>query len=127
MIEEFKSSRKHSMSVCRPKPSPQRMHRRCACRMIEESKSSKSSPHVCMQAEAFTPEDAQTLRLPDAQERAQLQDPLARLENGERDKAVARGEAVRMSHLRELNNERYKDDYAANKALRRRLRCVPPW
>lgn len=77
-----------------------------------------------MQAEGFTPEDAQTLRLPDEHERARLQDPLARLEHGERDKAVAREEAVRMSHLREINNERYKDDYTANKALRRRLRSV---
>ena len=76
------------------------------------------------QAEGFTPEDAQTLRLPDDQERARLQDPLARLEHGERDKKLAREEAVRMSHLREINNERYKDDYAANKALRRRLRCA---
>ena len=47
------------------------------------------------QAETFTPEDAQTLRLPDDAEKARLQDPLSRLENSERDKSVARNEAVR--------------------------------
>ena len=43
-----------------------------------------------LQAETFTPEDAQTLSLPDDAEKAKLQDPLSRLENAERDKSVAR-------------------------------------
>ena len=46
------------------------------------------------QAETFTPEDAQTLALPDDAAKARLLDPLHRLEHSENDKAVARSEAV---------------------------------
>ena len=72
--------------------------------------------------EEFTPEDAQTINLPDAEERARLNDPLARLEHDERAKAIAREDAFRMSDLRSDSDARWKDDYAGNKALRRRLR-----
>lgn len=75
-----------------------------------------------LQVEAFTSEDAQTIGLMDDEERARLNDPLARLEHTEHAKAVAREEAVRMSDLRTDSDARWKDDYAANKGLRRRLR-----
>lgn len=76
------------------------------------------------QAENFTSEDAQTIRLMDEEERAQLNDPLARLEHDEDAKAVAQEEAHRMSDLRSSSEARWKDDYEGNKSLRRRLRCV---
>ena len=72
--------------------------------------------------EEFSSEDAQTIHLPDAEERAQLNDPLARLEHDEHSKAVAREEAMRVSDLRADSDDRWKNDYAGNKALRRRLR-----
>lgn len=75
-----------------------------------------------MQVEEYTSEDAQTLHLRDAEEKAQLDDPLARLEHDEHAKAIAREDAVRMSHLRESSEARWKNDYENNKNLRRRLR-----
>ena len=72
--------------------------------------------------EEFSAGDAQTIHLPDAEERAQLDDPLARLEHDERAKAIAREDAIRVSGLRADSDARWKDDYAGNKALRRRLR-----
>lgn len=81
---------------------------------------------LCMwplQMEEFSSEDAQTIHLPDAEERAQLMsDPLSRLEHDEAAKAIAREDAVRMSDLRTDSDARWKDDYVGNKALRRRLR-----
>jgi len=48
----------------------------------------------------------------------------ARLENGQIDKAKAMGERERLAALRVDNEDKYGNDYASNKALRRRLRAV---
>uniref|UniRef100_A0A061R9W8 Coiled-coil domain-containing protein 130 n=1 Tax=Tetraselmis sp. GSL018 TaxID=582737 RepID=A0A061R9W8_9CHLO len=50
--------------------------------------------------------------------------PFARLENGEIDRAKAMGERERLTAMRMDSDRKQRDDYVANKALRRRLRGV---
>ena len=78
-----------------------------------------------LQAETWTAESAETIELPDKDEEeaaAPLGDPFYKLERGETDKRKGRELGARVAELFHDSNEKFKDDYSINKALRRNNR-----
>lgn len=77
------------------------------------------------QIEAFTAEDAETIELPDDNERAALSaDPLARLERSTLQAQAAASGRAQLLSLAEESELKHKDDYKLNKALRAKLRAA---
>ena len=65
------------------------------------------------------------MELPDREEEAAvapLDDPFSKLERGETDKRKGRELGVRVAELFHDSNEKFRDDYSINKALRRNNR-----
>lgn len=80
--------------------------------------------HTHTQEETWTAADAETMELPDSAERPNLDDPFAKLEHGNEDSRRGRESRTRLTELYTDSSAKFKDDYAANKALRRAMRCV---
>lgn len=79
-----------------------------------------------MQEETYTAEDAGTHELPDREESGRPADVLQRLEAATVDRRRGLEGAERLAELLRDAGVKYGDDYAMNKALRRRLRCAAP-
>ena len=78
---------------------------------------------MCEQEETYTAEDAGTHELPDREESGRPADVLQRLEAATEDRRRGLEGAERIAELLKDAGAKYGDDYAMNKALRRRLRC----
>ena len=76
------------------------------------------------QEEGYTAEDAGTHELPDREHAGRPGDALARLEAATEDRRRGLEGAERLAELAKDAQARFGDDYAMNKALRRRLRCA---
>ncbi len=77
------------------------------------------------QVETWTAADAETMELPDSKDRPDMADPFARMEHGEEDRRQGRRLRHRLLELRADAEVKFGDDYAANKALRKAMRCAP--
>jgi Saf4/Yju2 protein len=76
-----------------------------------------------LQEETWTAADAETMELPDSDERPKLNDPFAKLEHGNDDARRGRDARNRLTELYSDSAAKFQDDYATNKALRRAMRC----
>jgi len=81
-------------------------------------------PSQRRQEEGYTAEDAGTHELPDREAAGRPGDALARLEAATEDRRRGLEGAERLAELAKDAQARFGDDYAMNKALRRRLRCT---
>eukprot|EP00850_Spirogloea_muscicola_P021391 SM000247S08280 [mRNA] locus=s247:183967:186607:+ [translate_table: standard] len=73
--------------------------------------------------EDFDPDDAETMVLPDTQEKEKLSDPLYRLEHGGEDKRRAKEAEPLLTRLQKVTDVRHADPYSLNKELRAQLRA----
>ena len=81
---------------------------------------------LAWQEETYTAEDAGTHELPDREESGRPADVLQRLEAATVDRRRGLEGAERLAELLKDAGAKFGDDYAMNKALRRRLRCAAP-
>eukprot|EP00877_Chromochloris_zofingiensis_P001314 jgi/Chrzof1/11183/Cz05g27070.t1 len=105
------------------------MHHHCGCKITIQT-DPKNAEYVVTEGgrqkiEAFTAEDAETIELPDDNERAALSaDPLARLERSTLQAQAAASGRAQLLSLAEESELKHKDDYKLNKALRAKLRAA---
>ncbi len=75
--------------------------------------------------ETYSAADTEVIELlSEAEKERMALDPIYRLENEERDKRKAREDALRITHLEDLQR-RDRDDYANNSLLRKIARVCP--
>ncbi|KAK9750554.1 hypothetical protein RND81_02G205100 [Saponaria officinalis] len=72
--------------------------------------------------EEYDAEDAETLALPEAEEKGKLVDPFYRLEHQEEDLKKKKEAEPVLVRLQRVSDAKHGDDYSTNKALRARLR-----
>ncbi|KAI3438311.1 hypothetical protein D9Q98_000745 [Chlorella vulgaris] len=100
----------------------------CCQHTIEVHTDPKASEYIIVsgarrKVESYDAEEAGTVEL-DPSARDALADPFAKLEHVDTDKRKAAATFTRIQELQEDSSVKHKDDYAANKLLRRQMRAT---
>jgi coiled-coil domain-containing protein 130 len=104
-----------------------RMTTPCCQNKVEIHTDPKNARYIIVEGakqkeETWTAADAETMELPDSDERPKLNDPFAKLEHGNEDARRGRDARNRLTELYSDSAAKFQDDYATNKALRRAMR-----
>lgn len=103
------------------------MHHHCGCRITIQT-DPKNAEYLIMEGarkkvEEYTAADAEVMELADDEEKAKLNDPFYKLEAGEAAKVKAVQTKGQLIELKDACDEKHKDNYSLNKALRAQLRA----
>jgi coiled-coil domain-containing protein 130 len=103
------------------------MHAPCCHQRIEVHTDPKNAEYVIVsgarrKVEDYNPSDAEVIELMDQHDRSKLDDPFFKLEDTKKKTELKVQHDERLAELRADSFVKYKDDYAMNKELRKRMR-----